>query len=185
MTYIAVKTPGRPPTWDTPEQLQKLIDEYFLSCLSPIMENIENPEYDAEKAKEYGEDYDISKKIRVQKTDGAGNPIYEQIEPFTITGLARSIGTSRNTLLEYEKELLTSMDENLRKQFAHTIKEAKRVVEEYLEKYMYTGKNQTSAIFVAKNNFGWIDRRETDLTTKGDKLEGNVITFAKQDGQAS
>lgn len=185
MSYVAVKSPGRPPKWESVEELQKLIDAYFLSCLSPVMENIENPEYDAEKAEQYGEDYDIPKRIRVQKTDGAGNPIYEQFDPFTITGLARALGTTRKTLLDYEHEWLESIEEDKRKQFSNAIKEAKLVVEEYLEKYMHNGKNQTTAIFMAKNNFGWVDRRETDLTTKGDKIEGNVVTFARQDGQSS
>ena len=153
-----------------------------MSCVSPVMETILNPEYDVEKAKEYGEDYDIPKNIRVQKTDGDGNLVYEHIKPFTITGLALALGTSRATLLDYEKEWLSSVDENLRQQFSYAIKNAKQKVENYLEEYMHNGKNQTTAIFMAKNNFGWVDRRETDVTSGGEKIVvGNTISFANQD----
>lgn len=168
MSYLPVKAPGRPPKWATVEELQKLIDEYFLSCLAPVMEWIDNPEYDKDGDEIKNED--IAPRIYVHKKDGNGNPIYEQIKPYTISGLALALGTSRATLLDYEKELLESFDEDLRKQFSYAIKGAKQRVEEYLERYMFEGKNQTSSIFVAKNNFGWIDRTERDLTTKGDSL---------------
>lgn len=186
MSYLEVKAPGRPPKWDTLEELESLIEKYFMSCLSPVMETVENPEYDfdaADKAKENDEEYDVPRRIRQQKRDGNGNPMYEAIEPFTISGLAGALGTNRGTLLNYEKELIQSFDETKREQFSNAIKRAKGIVEQYVEKYMYTGKNQTSAIFVAKNNFGWQDRRETDITSKGEKITGHAIEFVSQDGK--
>lgn len=183
MSYVEVKSPGRPPKWKTVEELQTLIDRYFLSCLSPVMETVKNPEYDPEKDAVANDG--VPKYIERQKTNAIGDLVYTQHEPYTITGLGLAVGASRDTLLNYENELLVSFDEDLRKEFACAIKEAKQRVENYLEKYMHNGKNQTTAIFIAKNNFGWVDRHETDLTTKGDKIEGNVITFAKQDGKGS
>ena len=182
MSYIP--RVGRPPKWESLEELESAIEHYFNSCVSPVMLTVDNPEYDqeaADAAKENEEEYDVPKRIRVQKLDGNGVPVYEQIEPLTITGLALALGTTRTTLLDHEKEMVENVPEELRPQFSDAIKKAKSYIENYLEKYMYSGKNQTSAIFVAKNNFGWRDRTETDLTSKGEKIEGNVITFAKQD----
>lgn len=83
-----------------------------------------------------------------------------QIKPYTITGLANALDLSRQGLLEYgEKEA-----------FSDTIKRAKRKVAEYVEEYLFTGKNQTGAIFNLKNNFGWKDRTETDVTSLGKQI---------------
>lgn len=182
MSYVSIR---RPMKFTTVEELETAIQGYFDSCFAPVMETIDNPEYDAEKAKEYEEDYDIPKKIRVQKLNNKGEPIFENIRPLTITGLALALNSSRDSLLDYQNEVQQSIPEEDRGRYSDAIKRAKSFIENYLEEYMYNGKNQTSAIFVAKNNFGWVDRRETDLTTKGDKIEGNVVTFARQDGQSS
>lgn len=80
------------------------------------------------------------------------------IRPLTITGLANAIGMTRETLLEYQKK-----DE-----FSDTIKQAKSQVEQWVEEYLFTGKNQTGAIFNLKNNYkGWKDKTESDITTGG------------------
>jgi hypothetical protein len=83
----------------------------------------------------------------------------EEKKPYTITGLANALDTTRETLLDYE---------NRDGEFSYTIKKAKSKVEEYVEDYLFTGKNQTGAIFNLKNNYkGWKDKNETDLTTGG------------------
>lgn len=80
------------------------------------------------------------------------------IRPLTVTGLANSIGITRESLLNYEE----------RDEFFLTIKEAKSKVEQWVEEYLFTGKNQTGAIFNLKNNYkGWKDRQETDITSDG------------------
>ncbi len=80
------------------------------------------------------------------------------IRPLTVTGLANSIGMTRESLLNYEEK-----DE-----FFLTIKEAKSKVEQWVEEYLFTGRNQTGAIFNLKNNYkGWKDRQETDITSDG------------------
>ena len=169
-----------PMKFESADDLEQKIEEYFLSCVSPVMEWINNPEYDAkehDRCIDNLEEYDIPKKIRVQKTDGNGNPIYEQIEPYTISGLAYALGTSRNVLLSYQKMEHTTMDEEEQRRCAHAIKRAKNKIQEYVDKYMFKGKNQTSAIFVAKNNFGWIDKSEQDLnlgTVDEEKIKDKV-----------
>jgi DNA-binding XRE family transcriptional regulator len=78
-------------------------------------------------------------------------------EPYTITGLALALDTTRQTLINYEEK-----DEYL-----DTIKKAKTMVEQYAEKRLFTG-TPTGAIFALKN-FGWKDKQETELTGKDGK----------------
>lgn len=121
-------TAGRPPKFESKEQLQNLIDLYFISC-----------------------------------QDEKG----EWKKPPTITGLANALDTTRETLLNYEDK----------EEFSDTIKRAKEQVHQYVEEYLFTGKNQTGAIFNLKNNYGWKDKTETDLTTGGEKILGiNYVT---------
>lgn len=72
---------GRPPTYDTPEEMQKAIDLYFQECDGvPITDDEGNV-----------------------LTDKNGNPVYTPSKPYTITGLALACGfTSRQALLNYE-----------------------------------------------------------------------------------
>jgi len=74
--------------------------------------------------------------------------------PFTITGLALALGTSRATLMNYEKK----------EKYFNTVKEAKTKVENYAEKRLF-GNNATGPIFALKN-FGWKDKSEVDQNTK-------------------
>lgn len=88
--------------------------------------------------------------------------------PITITGLANALDTSRETLLEYEE----------RPEYVDTIKRAKGKIHQYVEEYLFTGKNQTGAIFNLKNNYGWKDKTEQDITSAGKPipLMNNVLT---------
>lgn len=86
-------------------------------------------------------------------TNADGLPIYE---PITITGLALALGTSRETLCNYEK----------RDEFFDAIKEAKLRCENYSERMLYLGKSPTGPIFALKN-FGWSDKSEVDQNIGG------------------
>lgn len=77
--------------------------------------------------------------------------------PLTITGLARAIGLTRRGLLAYE----------VKPEFVDTVKEAKKVVEQFVEESMFNGKNVAGVIFNAKNNFSnWKDKTEVENTVK-------------------
>lgn len=93
-------------------------------------------------------------------------------EPYTITGLALSLGTTRQTLLEYEGEVEGREEKS--KVFADTVKKLKTMVEEYAEKMMYLGKNAAGPIFALKN-FGWSDKQEIDHTSKGKPLPPSIL----------
>ncbi len=86
--------------------------------------------------------------------------------PYTMSGLARRIGLDRKTLLNYSNK-----DE-----FFPTIKEARETVQEDVETRLME-KQATGPIFNLKNNFGWIDKTETDQTHNFPT--GIDITFTK------
>lgn len=101
---------ARPYKYTSAEELQKLVDEYFLMC-------------------------------------------DEKKKPYTITGLALALDSSRQTLLEYEKESPPD-----RADYSYIIKRAKLLVENYAEELLLT-EGGSGPIFALKNA-GWKDRTE-------------------------
>ena len=77
----------------------------------------------------------------------------ENNRPYTVSGLAYALDTSRRTLLDYEYK-----DD----EFSHTIKKAKDKVESYAEERLYNGGNATGIIFSLKNNYNWQDKQEIE-----------------------
>lgn len=78
-------------------------------------------------------------------------------KPYTMTGLALSLGIDRTTLINYGKRDL----------FSTLIKNAKAKVEEQLEESLYRLGNNSGVIFNLKNNYGWVDKQETETSTQG------------------
>lgn len=76
----------------------------------------------------------------------------------TITGLALALDTSRETLINYEE----------RTEYFDTVKRAKDRIENAYELSLRT-RGSAGDIFGLKN-FGWKDKIETDVTTKGEAL---------------
>lgn len=91
-------------------------------------------------------------------------------EPYTITGLALALDTSRETLLEYEE----------REEFVDTIKRAKLRVHNFAEKRLYTGQ-PTGPIFALKN-FGWSDKSQQEISgPNGQPIETKSEVTLKSD----
>lgn len=82
-------------------------------------------------------------------------------EPYTITGLALALDTSRETLVNYEKK----------DTYFDTIKRAKLKCQNYAEKFLYTSRNVTGAIFNLKVNYGWQDKQ----TIEHEGIESGII----------
>ena len=100
-----------------------------------------------------------------------------QVEPFTITGLALALGTSRETLMDIENGNGPYSD----KSFSDAIKIAKLRCQNFAEKNMFTAKNPAGAIFALKN-YGWKDKQEIDTNVSGEitvTLEGDLDKWAK------
>lgn len=95
----------------------------------------------------------------------------EKEKPYTITGLALALDTTRKTLIHYEDK-----DE-----YFHTVKKAKTRVENFAEERLFSGA-AAGPIFALKN-FDWTDKVESDTTLRGDKnnpVEANLtVTFVK------
>lgn len=164
---------GRPKKFQSVEELEELIEKYFRSCFVKVQrKELVRPKQEGDN--EAGDEIPENQYIYVDVLDDDGNPLREQIRPLTITGLANALDTTRDTLLDYENK-----PENAA--FSDTIKRAKAFVHQYAEEYLFEGKNQTGAIFNLKNNYGWVDRTETDLTTKGDKINAAAVSAKADD----
>lgn len=136
---------GRPPKYETVEELEALIDAYFASCWEQKIDMFGNPIFmkDARGKK-------TKIKVMVQK------------KPYIITGLAIALGTTRDILIDYEKQVLKNVPKDLAQQFSNTIKRAKEMCKGYAEEQLFIGKNPTGAIFNLKNNYGFKDKTETE-----------------------
>lgn len=124
---IVKKNPvGRPLKFKTNKLLEEAVQDYFDYCDNRMV---------SVYVKDLGDSIQVA------------NPA-----PYTMTGLARALGLSRQALMEYSG----------REQFGDTIRRARQRVEEYAETMLYEGKNATGVIFNLKNNFGWVDKSEVD-----------------------
>lgn len=78
-------------------------------------------------------------------------------KPYTMSGLAYSLGIDRVTLINYGKRDL----------FFTQIKDAKAKVQTQLEENALMGKgNAVFTIFNLKNNYGWTEKQEIEANTK-------------------
>lgn len=143
---------GRPPKWETPEELEELIQDYFDSCFEPKYEK-KNIVIDVDK-----DGKDISELQWTAILDYKEEQVYERTRPFTITGLAVALGTTRQRLIEYGKN----------DDFWDTIKKAKEIIHNWTEESLYdtSNGNAVGKIFNLKNNWGWVDKTEVDVRKK-------------------
>jgi len=132
MKAITVKNKvGQPLKFKTPEELERKINNYFDKC-------------------------DKRKKEIINKK---GELVYiSSPEPYTMSGLAYSLGVDRETILNYAK----------REEYFGTIKLARAKVHCDVERRLMEF-NSTGAIFNLKNNFGWKDKTEQNLNVKIEK----------------
>lgn len=101
----------------------------------------------------------------------------ENGEPYSVTGLALALGTSRKVLLDYEhcmddlenrNNKLKSLDDETKLEISNTIKRAKAICENYNEIKLLDpsiSKSPIGYIFALKN-FGWVDKQEIVNTDK-------------------
>lgn len=78
----------------------------------------------------------------------------EQGRPYTVTGLALALDMSREDLLNYQG----------REEFFDTVRRAKQKCEQYAEEMLYKARNPHGVIFSLKNNWGWRDRFEQEIS---------------------
>jgi hypothetical protein len=144
---------GRPLKFNSPEELQKKIDAYFAECdphMEEVSEWVEARHRDGQlKKDENGLNYLVEVTHRVMT---------KQI-PYTVTGLALALDTSRETLVNYEEKA----------EYFDTIKRAKEKIQNYLELNL-NSTSPTGTIFNLKNNYGWKDKTESEITNPDGSL---------------
>lgn len=129
---------GRPPAFKSVEELQLAIDSYFAACDAHVEER-----YVESGISERGETIFAKRKVMTEQ------------EPYTVSGLARALGITRETLVQYKNG----------DKFSDSVMLAYDRCHEWAEKALY-GKSATGAAFSLKNNWNWRDRQEIDHTTK-------------------
>lgn len=149
---------GRPPKYKTVQEIQAAIDAYFASCFEPVMQRQLKADAALREAgkPKHEKQYTVDDYEWIQQTDWAGEPIYRQVLPFTICGLALSLGMTREGLRDYGNK----------DKFADTIKKAKLIIQEYTERQLFKPQVAAGVIFNLKNNYGWSDKQEVELDAK-------------------
>lgn len=139
---------GRPWKFSSPEQLEKLIQEYFDSITISIPRTKQNTDPDKDVDDDFREP--ILNNLWEQIID------IQYVEIPSILGLCEYLDIYRWNLLEYEEK----------EEFRNTIKKAKQRIEKYNAEQLYRKEQVTGIIFNLKNNFDWKDKTEVDNNTK-------------------
>lgn len=129
---------GRPPAFGTVDELQSAIAAYFYQCDPHIEER-----FVESGMSEKGDTIFVKRKVMTEQ------------KPYTVSGLARALGITRETLVQYKRS----------DRFSDSILNAYDRCHEWAEMALYS-KNTSGAAFSLKNNWGWRDRQEIDHTTK-------------------
>lgn len=140
---------GRPLKFKSIEELQNKIKEYFESCWTQKIDMFGNPVF-----------------IKDEKGKKSEKAVMVQFKPYTITGLAVFLETTRDTLMDYQGK----------KQFSDTIKRAKEMCHAYSEEQLFLARNATGAIFNLKNNYKWTDEQKIDHTSLGESIAPKVVS---------
>lgn len=148
---------GHPRIFKTPEQMQKAIDEYFLSCYKYdyVLSNygiVKNPEWIDDDITP-----DIDKYIKR----------WQQVEQPTISGLAVSLGVDRRTILNYS---------NL-SEFFPTISHARNLIEKEVVAKLFDKGACAGAKFNLMNNYGHKEKSEVEQTS----ITGATINIVKKE----
>lgn len=147
-TWLEREHNNKPLKWTSPQELSDKIEAYFQKCDETIVK---------------------------RKYDSKGNELEAQTKPYTITGLALALDTSRETINEYSHGTLlrfqnasSEEERNCALAYVDLIKKAKRRCENWLEDSALTGLAQPIfSMFVLKNNYGWKDTNELELKHSG------------------
>lgn len=143
---------GRPPRWESPEQLELDIQGYFNHITRDVprthLESVGMVTGDDGKEKEEFK--------RVPSLNNAGNQIVdiEYIEIPSVLGFCSYTGISRETLCNYESD----------PEYFDTIKTAKTRIETWKASQLYRKEQVTGVMFDLRNNFGWKDKSELELS---------------------
>ena len=128
---------GMTPMYTSVEEIESKIEQYFENCKGyPLTDNEGN-----------------------QIFNKFGLPVFIDVHPPTVTGLALALGfTSRQALLNYQAKPA----------FVDTITRAKARVEQYAEERLFDRDGSNGAQFSLRNNFkGWDADKKNDDSGDG------------------
>lgn len=128
---------GMTPMYTSVEEIESKIEQYFEDCKG----------------------YPLTDEKGKQVFNKFGSPIFIDVHPPTITGLALALGfTSRQALLNYQAN----------PKFVDTITRAKARVEQYAEERLFDRDGSNGAQFSLRNNFkGWDADKKNDNSGDG------------------
>lgn len=155
---------GRPLKFQSVQELQEKIEAYFAECDPHVIETTEWVEARDSKGQLKKDKHGLNYLVEVH------HRVKTQQVPYSVTGLALALGTNRETLINYEE----------RAEFFDTIKTAKLKIENYLELNL-NSPSPTGTIFNLKNNYGWKDKTEQDVTHGGEVSFINDVPRPKRD----
>lgn len=123
---------GMTPKYTSVEEIESKIEQYFEDCKG----------------------YPLTDEKGKQIFNKFGSPIFIDVHPPTVTGLALALGfTSRQALLNYQAKPA----------FVDTITRAKARVEQYAEERLFDRDGSNGAQFSLRNNFkGWDADKKND-----------------------
>lgn len=126
--------------FQSPYQMQALVDEYFASCDGVL--------YNPKTGKPY--------------LDKDGVPVTGQIKPYTITGLALHLDLTTECMKNYEQGKLDDYGYEIDEinQYSYIIKKARMRIEEYAETRLYDKDGYNGSRFVLDCAFNWRSRKE-------------------------
>ena len=166
----AIKIGHRPLKFKNVGELEAGIDKYFASLYDYARDMWGN----RLKDKDYKKPADGS-----DDNNPYAGWVMKKVKVATVTGLAIALGTTRETLLDYESGKYDDRDANGLPQdlspdqllwneqvatFSDTIKRAKQMILEDTEQQLYKPGRATGAIFSLKVNYEWQDKNITELT---------------------
>lgn len=142
---------GRPFLFTDPAKLRMQIQVYFDLCDPHIETRL------------VGDSFNTQGKLITTNRE-----IMTEQEPYTISGLARHLGVSRQTLLDYRKaeHYSEDIDEDTRQELMDTILNAYQKVEEFNEKMLFKSGIANGVKFSLTNNFGWVDKSVVDSNVR-------------------
>jgi len=124
---------------ESPKKCQQMIDAYFKSCYGPLIDN----------------------KTHMPVYDKHGDMIMVQTTPFTVSGLAYSLGLATQTLLRYANgDFDDLVEEDNQEWFSTLLYRAKQKVEGYAESRLYDKDGSFGAKFVLDAKFGWKTQKD-------------------------
>jgi hypothetical protein len=101
--------------------------------------------------------------------------LHIRTKPYTLSGLCLYLDICGDTFAEYAKGTYDGEASNHK--FSDACKHARKTVENFVEEGILNGDvNPVAGIFNLKNNFGWKDRQDIDISSeKGFNVEITII----------